>query len=143
MESKSDLVKRHYANVSGGQIECDREIMSADIVHVSAAAGTVSGIEAFLAFMAGFRQAFPDLRFDMRTYAENPDTVIAEGVFIGTNTGPMAGPSGSMPATGRKVELPFCDVWKVRNGRIVENRIYYDQLAFLGQLGLMPAQAAG
>jgi steroid delta-isomerase-like uncharacterized protein len=140
--SKKKLVERHYANVSEGRIERDREVMSDDIVHVSAAAGTVSGIKDFLAFVSGFKRAFPDLRFDIRASIEGADTVITEGVFIGTNTGPMAGSNGSMmPATGRKVELPFCDVWKVRNGRIVENHIYYDQLAFLGQLGLIPQQA--
>jgi predicted ester cyclase len=116
--------------------------MSADIVHVSAAAGTVTGIEAFLAFVAGFKQAFPDLHWEMRAFVEGSDSVAAEGVFLGTNTGPMVGPAASVPATGRRVKLPFCDIWKVRNGRIVENRICYDQLAFLGQLGLMPPQRA-
>lgn len=142
MGELTELVKQHYANVSGGHIERDRDVMSADIVHVSAVADTVTGIEAFLAFVAGFKQAFPDLRWEMRAFVEGSDTVVAEGVFLGTNTGPMVGPGGSVPATGRRVELPFCDIWKVRNGRIVENRIYYDQLAFLDQLGLNPPQRA-
>ena len=113
--------------------------MSADIVHISATAGTVTGVEAFLAFVAGFKQAFPDLRWEMRgSSLRGSDTVVAEGVFIGTNTGPIVGPRGPILATGRRVELAFCDIWKVCNGRIVENRIYYDQVTFLGQLGLMP-----
>jgi predicted ester cyclase len=66
--------------------------MSADIVHISATAGTVTGIEAFLAFVAGFKQAFPDLRGEMREFIEGSDTVVAEGVFIGTNTGPIVEP---------------------------------------------------
>ena len=33
------LVKRHYANVSEGQIERDRDIVADDIVHVNAAIG--------------------------------------------------------------------------------------------------------
>lgn len=140
----TDLIKRHYTNISEGQIECDRAIMSADIVHVDAAVGEVSGIEAFIAFATGFKQAFPDLRWEMREFVEGSDTVVVEGVFLGTNSGPMVGPWGSLPATGRRVKLPFCDIWKVRNGRIVENRIYYDQVTFLGQLGLlMSPQGAG
>ena len=131
------LVKQHYRNVSEGQIERDRDIVADDIVHVNAAIGTVSGIEAFLAFASGFKQAFPDLHWDMREFVEGSDTVVAEGVFIGTNTGTMVGPRGPIPATGRLVELPFCDIWKVCNGRIVENRIYFDQVTFLSQLGLM------
>jgi steroid delta-isomerase-like uncharacterized protein len=139
-----ELVKRHYTNVSEGQIERDRDVVSSDIVHVNAAVGTVTGIEAFLAFATGFKQAFPDLRWEMREFIEGSDTVVVEGVILGTNTGPMVGPWGFLPATGRRVVLPFCDIWKVRNGRIVENRIYYDQLTFLSQLGLwISPQGAG
>lgn len=138
------LVKQHYTNVSGGQIDRDRDIMSADIVHVNAAIGTVSGIEAFLAFVTGFKQAFPDMRWEMREFIEGAVTVVVEGVFLGTNTGPMVGLWGALPATGRRVNLPVCDIWEVRNGRIVENRIYYDQVTFLGQLGLwISPQGAG
>lgn len=131
------LVKQHYTNVSEGQIEHDRDILSDEIVHVNAAIGTVSGIEAFLAFASGFKQAFPDLHWDVREFVEGPGIAVVEGVVLGTNTGPMIGPTGPLPATGRRVELPFCDIWKVRNGRIVENRIYYDQVTFLAKLGLL------
>lgn len=131
--SNAELVRKHYANVSGGNIERDREIMSKDVAHKSPAAGTIGGIAAYRGFIAGFKQAFPDMRLDIGALIEGPDTVVAEGVFTGTNTGSMMG----MPATGKRVELAFCDIWKVRDGRIVENRIYYDQMTFLGQLGLM------
>jgi steroid delta-isomerase-like uncharacterized protein len=137
MGELTSLIKQHYHNVSEGHIERDRGIMSDDIIHISATAGTVTGIEAFLAFVYAFKQAFPDLHWEMREFIEGSDTVVAEGIFIGTNSGTMVGPRGPIPATGRRVELPFCDIWKVRNGRIVENRIYYDQVTFLSQLGLM------
>ena len=137
MGELTQLIKQHYRNVSQGHIERDRDLMSDDIIHISATAGTVTGIEAFLGFVTVFKQAFPDLHWEMREFIEGSDTVVAEGVFIGTNSGTMVGPRGPIPATGRRVELPFCDIWKVRNGRIIENRIYYDQVTFLAQLGLM------
>jgi steroid delta-isomerase-like uncharacterized protein len=137
MGELTKLIEQHYRNVSEGHIERDRDVISDDIIHTSATAGTVTGIEAFLAFVTAFKQAFPDLHWEMRDFIEGSNTVVAEGVFIGTNTGTMVGPRGPIPATGRRVELPFCDIWRVRNGRIVENRIYYDQVTFLDQLGLM------
>jgi steroid delta-isomerase-like uncharacterized protein len=137
------LVKRHYANVSEGQIERDRDIVADDIVHVNAAIGTVSGIEAFLAFASGFKQTFPDLHWDVREFIEGTDIVVVEDIFLGTNTGPMVGLTGTLPATGRRVELPVCDIWRVRNGRIVKNRIYFDQVTFLGQLGLLKSPLQG
>jgi steroid delta-isomerase-like uncharacterized protein len=137
MGELTQLIKQHYRNVSQGHIECDRDLMSDDIIHISATAGTVTGIESFLAFVTAFKQAFPDLHWEIREFIEGSDTVVAGGVFVGTNSGTMVGPRGPISATGRRVEHPFCDIWKVRNGRIVENRIYYDQVTFLGQLGLM------
>ncbi|MFL6478710.1 MAG: ester cyclase [Nitrososphaera sp.] len=137
MGELTQLITQHYRNVSEGHIERDREIMSDDITHISATAATVRGIEAFLVFVTLFKQAFPYLQCEIRDFIEGSYTLVAEGVFIGTNTDTMVGPRGPITATGRRVELPFCDIWKVSNGRIVENRIYYDEVTFLSQLGLM------
>jgi predicted ester cyclase len=90
--------------------------MSQDIVYVSAM-GTIEGIEAFMGFVAGFWQAFPDLRFDIRNIIEGQDAVVAQGVFIGTNTGPMMGLGGAIPATGRKrSSLRFATSGRYRAG---------------------------
>jgi len=83
------LITQHYRNVSEGHIERDREIMSDDITHISTTAATVRRIEAFLAFVTVFKQAFPDLRCEIRDFIEGSATLVAEGVFIGTNTGTM------------------------------------------------------
>ena len=101
MGKLTQLIKQHYRNISEGHIERDRDLMSDDMIHISATAGTVTGIEAFLAFVTAFKQAFPDLHWEMREFIEGSDTVVAEGLFIGTNSGTMVGPRGPIPATGR------------------------------------------
>jgi hypothetical protein len=64
---------------------------------------------------------------------------IDEGYIIGSNTGPLPGPSGgSIPATGRQVRVRSCDVVTVKGGLITQHRFYYDQMEFLDQLGLLP-----
>jgi predicted ester cyclase len=67
---------------------------------------------------------------------------VAEFIGRGTHTGPLTGPAGTIPPTGRRIEFPLCDVWKVRDGRFAGNRCYYDLLGLLGQLGVIPAPAA-
>jgi predicted ester cyclase len=94
MGELTQLIKQHHRNVSQGHIECDRDLISDDIIHISATAGTVTGIEAFLAFVTAFKQAFPDLHWEIREFMEGSDTVVAEGVFVGTNSGTMVGPGG-------------------------------------------------
>jgi predicted ester cyclase len=133
-----DVVKQHYANMSSGDWERDREIMSPDVVTVDPSA-TLTGLDAFMAHEAVFATAFPDAQAELIRAVEAGDTVMTEGVFSGTHTGPLATPAGEIPPTGNSLELKFADVFVIRDGLIVEHHIYYDQVAFLTQLGLMPA----
>jgi ketosteroid isomerase-like protein len=58
-----------------------------------------------------------------------------------THTGPLVSPNGDIPPTGKPVTLDFVDVTQFAEGRIAREHIYFDQMAFLSQLGL-PATCA-
>ena len=73
--------------------------------------------------------------------AENGDTAINEWWASGTHTGPLEGPDGAIPATGKSLTLRGCDVITVQDGLIQSQRVYFDQLSFLAQLGLIPEGA--
>ena len=50
----------------------------------------------------------------------------------------MRMPSGeTLPATGKTLRIRSCDVTTVKDGEITSHHFYFDQLEFLGQLGLM------
>ena len=67
------------------------------------------------------------------------DFVFTEFVGRGTHSGTFASPGGpSIPATGKKGELPCCEAFRLRDGKVVSGRIYYDMLTLLGQLGVAP-----
>ena len=51
--------------------------------------------------------------------------------------------AGPLPATGRRIRLPSCEVGTVENGVFTGYRFYNDRMAFLTQLGLLEAPAAG
>ncbi len=74
--------------------------------------------------------------------AESGDTAISEWTTSGTHDGPLETPEGTIPATGKRVTLRGCDAMTVRDGRITSHRVYYDQLAFMTRLGLVPEGAA-
>jgi steroid delta-isomerase-like uncharacterized protein len=77
--------------------------------------------------------AFPDLTFDIASVGLTGDgTIAAEWVMRGTNTGPLRG----SPPTGRRVSLPGADFIAVADGKIRSVRGYFDQKAFVEQLGL-------
>jgi steroid delta-isomerase-like uncharacterized protein len=136
-----DVVRGHYENIARGDAEGDRQLFAADVVTYEPTMGRTEGIEPFLQYSAGFHTAFPDGHMSIRSYVEADDTVAVQGSFIGTHTGPLQGPAGSVPPTGRSLDLPFADFFRVRDGKVVEHHVYYDQVAFLAALGLMPQPA--
>jgi ketosteroid isomerase-like protein len=57
--------------------------------------------------------------------------------FTGTMKGPMKGPDGTtIPPTNKRFDVEFCTVAHWRNGKIVEERLFYDLVGLLRQIGV-------
>jgi hypothetical protein len=55
----------------------------------------------------------------------------------GTNTGDWKMPDGSMiPPTGKSIEIEMVSVAKLQDGQLVEEKLYFDNLSIMKQLGL-------
>jgi predicted ester cyclase len=99
------------------------------------------GRDDIKAFMANFRNAFPDLNF------WGTADLIAEGDYVvgqweggGTHTGPAFSDflMGSLPAaTGRKMHFTGTTVLRVENGKILQEVGLDDGVTALTQLGLL------
>lgn len=100
------------------------------------------GPEPAIAWMAPFLDAFPDIRHEIGPIAERDGIVAFELRVKGTHTAPLRGPEGDVPPTGRPLDLAAVNVWRVEDGRLAAYHIYFDQLSFLAQLGLLPEPAA-
>jgi steroid delta-isomerase-like uncharacterized protein len=138
MQHLRSLIERHYRNLSTGDVAAEDALFSPAVVTVEPAAGTIQGLDAFKAYLQAFRTAFPDGQHRLTSIVESGSLVAAEGTFIGTQQGALVGAGGELPPTGRQVKLSFADFFEVEGGRIVKHRLYYDQVTFLTQLGLMP-----
>ncbi|MGA8070299.1 MAG: ester cyclase [Halobacteriota archaeon] len=89
-----------------------------------------------------FFKTFPDNRVGNRPYK----VLFGEGEwtcsvanFTGTMTGPMAGPDGkTIQPKNKKFQVEFCTVahWNEK-GEITEERLFYDLVGLMRQLGLM------
>ena len=114
------------------------KLYAPDAVAVAPDAGELRGRDQIVAWSKELFDAFPDATYEPVNEYEAGNTAIDEGYFVGTNTGPLQGPTGeTIPATGKSVRMPACDIATVENGVITRHRFYYDQMDFLGQLGLM------
>jgi steroid delta-isomerase-like uncharacterized protein len=103
--------------------------------------GEFKGRDAIVGYWRRMFEAFPDMRGRDDLKAEAGDTAFNEWTVGGTHSGPLETPEGAIPATGKRVTLRGCDLVAVRDGRIYEQRAYYDQLSLMTQLGLVPEAA--
>ncbi len=93
---------------------------------------TFTGRNGFKEFMQGWAGAFSDAVVSDPIYLDAGDTVIAQFMGRGVNDGAF----GPLPATGREIDVPFCEFMRFDdNGEIVSGGIYYDQLRLMTLLG--------
>jgi ketosteroid isomerase-like protein len=120
-------------------LEAAANLYAPDAVMATADQGELRGREQIIGYLKQFNDAFPDNRYEPAYAHESGDTAIDEGYFVGTNTAPLPLPTGEeLPATGKQVRVRACDIATVQNGVITSHRFYFDQMDFLGQLGLLP-----
>jgi ketosteroid isomerase-like protein len=101
--------------------------------------GELTGREAIADYLRELADPFPDLRYEYEAKHESGNVAIDEGYVTGTNSAPLPMPTGeTIPATGKQIRVRGCDVATVEGGLITSHRIYFDQMEFLGQLGLLP-----
>jgi steroid delta-isomerase-like uncharacterized protein len=87
--------------------------------------------------IAQFLTAFPDLDVSFGRPIVDGTKHAFEITMKGTHTGPLVGPEGEIPATNKTVELPVGVFAHVdEDGRIRDERRYYDVASIFGQLGL-------
>jgi ketosteroid isomerase-like protein len=132
-----DIVTRFYAHFDAGDIDAAVSLFSADLETIDPGMGVVRGIQPFRGYLETLKRALPDAQAVVEQLHDAGDTVIVEGRFVGTHTGPLIGPDGHIAPTGERVDLRFADLSRVRDGASVSYRTYYDQLGLLTQLGLM------
>ena len=87
-------------------------------------------------------------RFSLLVDALGPhftvEDVITEGDRVAvrwTNAGTHIGEFAGVPATGRTFTIAGVDIYRVEGDMLAEHWHVVDQLAMLGQLGLLPAPA--
>ena len=142
MEANRELLERYVELYNAGDLDACMELYAEDAVQWMHD-GLFAGVDAIRERLARDLAAFPDAKYVVESFVEDSDKFADEWTFTGTNTGPFRLPDGSeVPATGRPLELKGMELVEVRDGKIVVDNLYYDFMAAVAQLGLVPAGAA-
>ncbi|MEM1129821.1 MAG: ester cyclase [Pseudomonadota bacterium] len=84
-----------------------------------------------------WRAAFPDGEVKITRVIVDGDWAVVEFVNRGTQTGVLISSLGAFPPSGKFMEIRYCSVMRVANGKVVEGRDYYDSASIARQLGLV------
>ena len=131
MADNKTLVRRLIDEAqSNGNLAVIDEILADDFVDHTPFPGlppTRDGIKMLFGYL---RTAFPDLHVRIDEQVAEGEKVVTRKTFLGTHGGEFMG----LPATARPVAFEVIDILTVRDGRISEHRVVFDQLAIHQQL---------
>ena len=111
------------------------DVLSPDVVvHGTTADGEVRGVDQVMAFIRDYRRAFPDALSTVEDQVAEGDRVVTRWRARGTHRGDL----GSIPATGRRIDVEGITIERIAAGRIAEVWVVRDWLGLLRQLGALP-----
>jgi len=134
-----DIIKKHLSHFAASNWSEYKLGFASDVVYEEYATATrAKGAEACARAAQKWKSAFSDARGTMMSSMVSGDTVIAEIRWEGTHTGPLESSFGTVAPTNKRISVNAVEVFKIRNGQILEDRHYFDLLTILSQLGVAP-----
>ena len=133
-EQNMELIRNYLEELDKGNAEILREVYAPDAAYyfpsgIAEPMTVEQEIEQFKMFHAGI----PDLVHEIEEIMATGDEVIVRFVARGTHTGDLG---MGIPPTGNKVEVSSIVIFRIENGRVVEERQDADMLGFMQQLGM-------
>lgn len=100
---------------------------------------TMHSLDEFKDWMREWTAAFSNARVIGASFVDGDNFSVAYFHGRGDNDGPL----GPKPATGRSMDVPFCETMRFDpQGKVIGGEVYYDQLSMLVQLGHIERPAA-
>lgn len=137
-----DLIKEHLANYSAGNWEPYKAALASDVSYEEIATGRrAKGPDAYIELVKRWKTAFPDLAAKLVGGLVQDDRAFVEVEWTGTQSGPLETPFGIIQPTNKSGSVRAVLAIKFKDGKIVENRHYFDVLTVLMQSGFAPFAA--
>jgi steroid delta-isomerase-like uncharacterized protein len=93
------------------------------------------GLEGIKKWVEANRAMMPDLVMAFPEVIAKPDRIVAVWTLTGTQSGPMVMPGGTLPGTGRKVNVSGMSIDYLKDGKLVKEVVIFNTLEMLMQLG--------
>ena len=128
------LLRRWFDEVwNQGRASSIDELLASDAIIHGLGPADLHGPEAFRAFHAAYRNAFPDIAIQIDDIVAEGDLVAVRWSARGTHRGDGLG----FAATGRQTQFSGMVFARARNGKLIEGWNSFDQLGMFNQLGIV------
>jgi steroid delta-isomerase-like uncharacterized protein len=129
---REEIVREHMDSENRHEFDATLETFDHPRYELIATGDVYDGPEEVAGYFEKSRRAFPDQRNELLTLHHSDDAVLVEAIVRGTHTGPLR----SLPPTGREFESRILAMFLFEEDRLVCERVYFDQLTVLEQLGI-------
>ena len=117
-----------------------KSILAPDAIYNELGTGRqVKGPDQIIQTLQGWKQTMTDSRGTVTNAYASGGTVTLQITWQGTHDGPLAGPTGTVPASGKRQTTPAAMIVKFQDDKVKEMHHYFDMLSFLQQIGAKTA----
>ena len=141
MSAYRELLDGYVEWYNAGDLDSIMDLYAEDAVQ-GMPDGVYTGRSAIRDRLAQELGSLSNIDWTVDSYLEQDDLFADEWTIVGTHTGPLTLPDGTQLApTGRRIQIKGMELVRMRDGEIVVDNLYYDNLSLAAQLGLLPQAA--
>jgi steroid delta-isomerase-like uncharacterized protein len=130
-DTHKSVIRRFYEEINKGNLDVINDLASETFVEHEEFPGLAPSREGVRQLFQMFRDAFSDFAIVTDDMVAEGDKVFVRAHMTGTHRGEFMG----IAATGRSINVPFADIVRFENGKVVEHWGITDTGAMMQQLG--------
>jgi steroid delta-isomerase-like uncharacterized protein len=131
-EENKAVVRRFYQAFEDNDLEALKEVLAPDLVAYNL---NPQNRDEHLQGIRGWNEMFSENRFEIVDQIAEGDMVASHVVLRSTHS--KVSYQG-VPPSGKQIVTPAVSIERIKDGKIVERRVYSDRLGMMRQLGLIP-----
>jgi len=134
-KTNADLIRALYAAVNAKDLATIASYGCADSEWLDVPFNVTStGENAIIDPWQAWFDIFPDATCEVRSLVDMGEYVVAQGIGRGIHRGVFNSPAGKLAPSGVAMQVNFCDVYRLKDGKIVRADSYFDFYGLLMQL---------
>jgi steroid delta-isomerase-like uncharacterized protein len=134
-QAKREFMQRFVKFINTADVKLASELVSPKaIFFVPGRQDPVSGPAGYLEIINMMRSGFPDIQWTLEETIIEGDNIVARYTMRGTHQGVFMG----VPPTGKKISVQALNIYRLSNGKILEELGQPDLLGLLQQIGGLP-----